>query len=295
MLRNGAKQWPVPAAGAARGESAGGTGSDSETESKWLEIDTTGGGEPKNKKRKTGEVRGLHFEVGSHGIVSGASGRGKTVWMVKQILDKRSPWDAVLVMCDNVSIHQPKFKELASKFKKRGPVEFYEGLPQDDAEEEEVLAVLKEWQEEGRHPIVVLDDQMKASSTGFPMRFVDKLFTSARHLGATVFELNQAHTANRTRRLNAGVLACFATPTDVRALAHVARSMHPEDNGRRIMQAYREATESDDGHGCLLIFLHAPREFMFRNTSPDVCFDLESPSLPPVVGWTAHPPDDRSE
>jgi len=251
--------------------------------------------EPPRKKARTqgpGKKRGKKphddpwFKLGGHGIVSGASGRGKTYWLVDAILGKGvhresgpGPWNAITVLCDNVSVDQDAFQRLAKQFTGKGGVTFYEGLPDNPEEEDEFLEHLREGQNNGLKRLILIDDLMKASSHGFGERFVDKLFTSCRHLGCTVFELNQAHTANRLRRLNAAYLVCFSTPSDVRALAHVAHSIMPEDKGKRILECYREATEDPeyDGHGCLVVCLHANPEYMLRATRMDHCFDLHAP------------------
>jgi hypothetical protein len=213
------------------------------------------------------------FQAGHHAIVSGASGRGKTEYTVDAVLGEgvhryhKPQWDAVVVMCDNVSIDQPAFQRLEERFTGEGGVKFIEGLPQNPEDEEEFLGMLKEHNNDGLKTILIIDDLMNASSVGSAERFVSKLFTSARHLKTDVWELTQRHTGNRTRRLNCGYLVCFATPADVKSLSHICNSIRPETKGRDVLQAYRVATESHDGHGCLVICLQQPGRFMFRNTS----------------------------
>lgn len=260
---------------------------------------------PISKKRKRDNVTPsqkncdnlIGFQAGNHCICSGASGRGKTWYVVDAILGSGvhkgcgSPWDAVIVMCDNISIHQPVYKKLANQFKGKGKVTFIEGLPADN--EEEFLDMCKENHEKGMKTICVIDDLMTASRSGKTDQFVCKLFTSARHLGVDVWELNQNHTSSRTRRLQAGYLICFATPSDVKSIAHIARSIKPETAGKDVMAAYREATSSKNGHGCLVICLNQPEQFMFRNTDMRRCFDLKALPLDengnPVIG-AQYPP-----
>ena len=245
------------------------------------------GDEIPRKKRKVSPKQTknkdlIGFQAGQHCIVSGASGRGKTEYVVDAILgqgvhkDHPGQWDAVVVMCDNISIDQKAFNRLEDKFTGKGGVEFIEGLPSDQEEEEELLEKLRENKNNGYKTILVIDDLMTSSSSGKEQRFVDKLFTSARHLDTSCWELNQAHTTARTRRLQAGYLVCFATPSDVKSLAHICRSIRPETKGRDVLAAYREATTSHNGHGCLVMCLQQPNEFMFRNTDMKECFDLSA-------------------
>ena len=247
----------------------------------------------KKRSKKKGHSDGIGLTCGGHAIISGCTKTGKTHWVVDAILGKGvhkgrpGPWDSVLVCCDNISINQPRYKYLAAQFTgKGGPVEFYEGLPQNEEEETELLDHLTTNSDNGFQTLVIIDDLMKTSGSGFPEKFVDKMFTSARHINCTVFELNQAHTASRIRRLQASFLACFATPADVRSLAHVAHGIMPEDKGHKILEAYRHAVTDHDGHGCLVICLRANPEYMFRNTSFNVCFDMDALPEPEIAGWT---------
>lgn len=158
---------------------------------------------PISKKRKRDNVTPsqkncdnlIGFQAGNHCICSGASGRGKTWYVVDAILGSGvhkgcgSPWDAVIVMCDNISIHQPVYKKLANQFKGKGKVTFIEGLPADN--EEEFLDMCKENHEKGMKTICVIDDLMTASRSGKTDQFVCKLFTSARHLGVDVWSLTK--------------------------------------------------------------------------------------------------------
>jgi hypothetical protein len=229
--------------------------------------------------QKTG-MNLVGFQAGPHCIVSGASGRGKTEYVVDAILGKgvhaeyEGPWNAVMIMCDNISIDQPAFKRLKKHFK--GPILFHEGLPMNQDEEDDFINKLKKLAHEKYKTICIIDDLMTSTRSGSAQHFVDKMFTSARHLNTSVWELTQAHTGSRTRRLNSGYLVCFATPADVKSLAHICNSIRPETKGHDILAAYRVATESHNGHGCLVICLQQPNEFMFRNTSMSICFDMNS-------------------
>jgi len=155
-----------------------------------------------------------------------------------------------------------------------------EGLPSNDEDTEGIsekafMKMLEDNFNNGLHTLVLIDDLMIATKSGPAQHFVDTLFISARHLNTAVWELTQTHTGSRTRRLQCSFLICFATPSDARSLAHIARSIRPETGGKDILEAYRTATSSREGHGCLVICLGQQPEFMFRNTDMRICFDLK--------------------
>jgi hypothetical protein len=222
------------------------------------------------------------FQAGHHAQVSGSTGRGKTLYVVNAILgtgvhaEHESPWQAVVVLCDNMSIGQPAYRRLAEEFDGPGGVIFVEGLPDSGEAEKEFLSMLEANHNRSWSTIVVVDDLMSQTKSGTGERFLSKLFTSARHLSADIWELTQSHTNSRLRRLQVGYMVCFATPSDVRALAHVCRSIKPETGGKDILSAYRHATEGHDGHGCLVIVLHGDPQYMLRNTDMGTCYDLSA-------------------
>lgn len=233
----------------------------------------------KKRRRIVSKPSLIGFQAGHHCIVSGASGRGKTWYTVDAILGQGhhkgfdSPWDAVIVCCDGISLKQPVFQKLQKEFTGKGGVTMVEDLPGKD-EEKAFMGLLEKNFNNKYKTLLLIDDLMTASKSGHHERFVDRLFTSARHFKTDVWELTQAHTGNRTRRLNCGYLCCFATPSDVKSLAHICASIRPETKGHDLLAAYRVATESHDGHGCLVMCLNQPNEFMFRNTDMRTCIDL---------------------
>lgn len=267
----------------------------------FVELET----DPTPKKRKRSHKRApdgkpkqkavadlVGFQPGHHALVSGATGRGKTQYVVDLLTGqgvhstRKCPWHAVIVMCDEISLMQPQYQRLKKGFKGKGGIKFVIGLPHDM--QHELLEVLRDHKNRGWKTLIVVDDLMTAARRGKEQQFLDKLFTSARHLDTDVWQLTQEHTDSRTRRLNVGYLICFATPACVKSLAHVCNEIKPETGGKDILAAYRAATEDYDGHGCLVICLNEPRQFMFRNTRMDVCFDLESPPVDddgvPILG-----------
>lgn len=233
----------------------------------------------------------IGFQPGGHAIVSGRTGCGKTQYVVDMLLNRgvhknrEHQWDAVIVMCDDISIGQPLYKELVKKFTGAGGVAFVQGLPMGMGEnengepfdkEQSFMDMVKENHNNKHKTICIIDDLMMTSKSGRAEQFVTKLFTSLRHLGVDVWELNQAHIAARNRRLNCAYLICFDIPADQRSLAAIASQIKPETQGRDVMAAYRTATESHNRHGCLVICLNEPEDIRYRNTSMDQCFDLSA-------------------
>lgn len=187
---------------------------------------------------------------------------------------------------------QPSYTRLKDQFTGAGGVYLIVGIPpeqptvetdgSDDEEDPDswtqgkLIDLFDENHNNGYKTLCIIDDLMIDARKGGSRDFVDKLFTSGRHKGVDVWQLTQAHTDSRTRRLQVGYLICFATPADVSSLAHIARSVRPETKGHDVLAAYRTATESYDGHGCLIICLNQPNDIMFRNTRMDECFDLNA-------------------
>lgn len=237
--------------------------------------------EKKQKKRRRKHGTSIGFEAGHHAVISGATKTGKTVYVVDAILgegthnDTNPPWDAIIVMCDSISCKQEQFARLQKKFDGPGGVTMLEGLPMKPDEEEKFMKTLEKFKEEGYRTLIVVDDLMNDTKTGPEERFVTKLFTSVRHMNADVWEINQTHTASRARRLNAGYLVFFSTPSDVASVAHIGRQMRPQNKGHDVVAAYKEATQGHGGHGCLVVVLNAPDEFKYRNTRLDTCFDMD--------------------
>lgn len=295
---------PDPALDAPRGGGAGGAKPAEIKEEPTLFVELDDDPEASRKRKRSHKKKqdgkpaqkavkdAVGFQAGHHALVSGATKSGKTQYVVDLLLQRgvhktrKCPWDAVIVMCDDISIRQDKYKELKKKFKGKGGVKFIIGLPVH--EQALLMDELESNKNRGWKTLLVVDDLMTAARRGKELQFLDKLFTSARHLDADVWQLTQEHTDSRTRRLNVGYLICFRTPACVKSLAHVCSEIKPETGGKDILAAYRTATEDYDGHGCLVICLNEPHRYMFRNTRMDVCFDLESPPVDedgtPVLG-----------
>lgn len=239
----------------------------------------------------------IGFQPGGHALVSGATGTGKTSYVKDILLGKgvhkgtKPAWDAVIVLCDEFSLGQPAYHELKKEFKGKGGVRFVKGLPLDIGGRDRGTRFLEALRDNGNRAyktMVIVDDLMTECETGPGKQFVDKLFTSARHCGADVYQLTQEHTYARRRRLNVRYLVCFKTPACVRSLHHICSEIRPETRGRDVLECYRQAVEQHGGHGCLVICLDQPNQFMFRSTDMRDAFDLDAPPVDedgtPVLG-----------
>jgi len=240
------------------------------------QLEVAEASEPTKKSRKKINHL-LSLQPGVHAIISGGTGTGKTRWVVDGILGRGvhcypMPVDAIVCLVDSISIAQPLYDELEEKFTGAGGVKFVEGIPYE--QEQEFVDAIKENKNNKMKTLIIIDDLMIAAKSAKAERFVDKLFTSIRHLNATVYEITQTHTGSRTRRLNSGLLVTFQTRADVGSLAHIARSIRPETKGHDVLACYRQATSKP--HGCLIIDLVQPNQFMFRDTSLNTAFDLDA-------------------
>jgi hypothetical protein len=215
----------------------------------------------------------LMIQHPSRGLVCASSGHGKTHWIVDTALRKDAPWDAVHVICHDISMDQPAYKTLKQKFK-NGPVTFSRGLPEGEEQENEILDLLRK--DPNKQKLLILDDVLEESLNGRASKFVSKLFTSGRHLNCSVFQLLQRFMHARGNRLNCEYLICGPTPADVGSLAAIARQINPEDHGKHILATYRQATSKP--HSFLIIDLKSADPILrLRDNSFDTVFH---PNIP---------------
>ena len=233
-------------------------------------------GVPEAKEPKKRKIDKIGAQPNVHGVVIGRTGSGKTWWIVDWLLGvgkhkaHPAPYDAVIILCDKMSLHQPAYDKLEKGFKGAGGVRFIEGFPGDH---DDFIEKLKEYKDNGWKTICIVDDLMVKAKTGPDAKLMDMMYTGARHLNCAVWQLTQNHTDSRTRRLQCGYLVAFSTPADKRSLAWIARSINPETNGLDILDAYNIATSKPNG--CLIMCLNEPDAIKFRNTTFDKCFDMQ--------------------
>jgi hypothetical protein len=207
--------------------------------------------------------------------VSGATMCGKTRWVVNQLLDKNCAWDRCHVVCDPISAAQSLYAQLSDQFKGKGKVTIHgEGLPESDEQETEFDNQLKKDMQKGYQTVVVIDDCGEAQGTARGGRWVGRMTSSARHCNASVITINQSHAALRKARLNCSYIVLFAHHADRGSARFICQQVSPEDGGKALMQAYKQAT--DKPHGCLILDVspNAPAILRARDTDMDRCFDL---------------------
>ena len=200
---------------------------------------------------------------------------GKTRWVVNQLLDKLQPWDKCHVVCDHISASQPLYKQLSDQFRGKGGVAIHgDGLPETDEQEADFDKQLKEDQKKGYQTVVIIDDCGEAQGTARGGRWVGRMTSSGRHCNASVITINQSHAALRKARLNCQYIILFAHHADRSSARFICQQVSPEDGGRALMAAYRQAT--DKPHGCLILDVspNAPSILRARDTEMDRCFDL---------------------
>lgn len=182
-----------------------------------------------DKKRNKNKIIWQHpFRA----IVTGASGTGKTYWLLKQLQRKDSPFDQIIWCAPDYSLKQPKLKNFQRNMK--GNVDFIEGL-----DTEKINELLNEYSNEGLQTCIVLDDLMYEENS-----YVNNLFTSGRHLNASIIEVTQRlfnSSKSRTNRINTNYFIIFSYP-DKSEFATLARQVSP-NNYKKIIDAYEELTK----------------------------------------------------
>jgi hypothetical protein len=172
-------------------------------------------------------------------VVSGASGTGKTGWLIKQLIRKDSPFDRVIWCAPDYSLNQPKLKKLKEILKSK--LIFIDGL-----DEERINELVNEGDKKGLQQAVILDDLMYEEND-----FTDDLFTSGRHKNISTIELTQRlfTKKGRTSRLNCNYFVVFPFG-DLLEMTMLARQLSPL-HFKKIIEAYKYATEKS--FGCLII------------------------------------------
>lgn len=193
-----------------------------------------------NKKRNKNKLIWQHpFRA----IVSGASGTGKTYWLLNQLQRKDSPFDRIIWAAPGYSLEQSKLENFYRNMK--GNVDFVEGLDTEKIDE-----LLNEYNEEGLQTVIVLDDLMYQENG-----YINNLFTSGRHKNASIIELTQRlfnSNKSRTNRLNTNYFVIFSYP-DKSEFASLARQISP-NNYKQIIKAYEDITKNK--HRALIIDLN---------------------------------------
>ena len=199
----------------------------------------------------------LLFQVPFRCIAAGPSQSGKSTWLVKNyILHKDCVHKRVIVFCHKASIGSGPMKTLKEKFK--GEVIFYEGLPQSKDEVENIHQLLSGGRDKDLHDLVFVDDMMNAGERGVPKAFLDDLFSSSRHYGASVINvLQMIHSGgSRKHRMSASYILLWDFPSCQDACAALFRQIAPQ-SFKRVAEAYRQVTERPHTPFILTLVPHA--------------------------------------
>lgn len=201
--------------------------------------------------------------------VVGASGSGKTRFTTDLLQHDSSPWTDIFIVCSPMSCDQAGYKRLQEKYT-RGKVHLVRGVPEDEGSEQELIDAMKA----AKMPVVVLDDLLADMKSGRGQKFVQKLLTQGRHMGEGGMGriVCVQHIGDRVARLQANMFALFATPSSADSVAHLARGLHPESRGQRVMKAYRDATS--EPHGFLLVDARPGAPHMLRKSSWHQAYDF---------------------
>ena len=203
--------------------------------------------------------------------IAGATGTGKSFWLIDVLQHPDMPWDRVLWVSPARSLRQPILQALK---KKMGPrLEFIEAdaaLGPVGEERAKLEKLIKDGREAktdpegkpikgdlGMQQLVVIDDLMNVSKDSF---FTD-LFVSGRHDNLSVAELSQRvflpGKGNRTRRLNCDyfILFHFSALSEVRNLF---AQLDPE-NQERVVHAYKRSVAGRPVGSYFMVDLISPR------------------------------------
>jgi len=202
-------------------------------------------------------------------IISGASGTGKTAWLINQLIRKDSPFDRVIWCAPEYSLNQPKLKKLKEILKKK--LIFVNGM-----DKETITKYIKEGKNKNIQQAIILDDLMYEED-----EFLNNLFTSGRHENISTIELTQRifTKSGRTNRLNTNYFILFPFG-DKLEITQLARQLNPIKY-KKIIEAYDHAISKQ--YGCFIIDkdyfkLNIPKNKLlkYRDTNwDDVFLDME--------------------
>lgn len=213
----------------------------------------------------------LLFKLGSKIDICGASGSGKTWWLVNYLTRDDDRFDSVIWITNELSAEQDLIKELKKRLGERFILKV--GLTEN---QDELKEMFKENKDDKIRSAVVLDDlQMEQG------KFTAELFLAGRHLNLTIFQIVQSlFTGNKQARNmsnNVQYWVLFKFP-DVLSIAEKARRMTTNKKDRDlVLEAYKDATSKQGG--CLIIDtitnqsgLEDADLLKYRDTSMDIVY-----------------------
>jgi len=213
----------------------------------------------------------LLFKLGSKIDICGASGSGKTWWLVNYLTKVDDRFDSIIWITNELSAEQDLIKELQKKLGNKFILKV--GLNEN---EEELKEMFKDNKDDKIRTAVVLDDlQMQQG------KFTGELFLAGRHLGLTIFQIVQSiFTGNKQARNmtnNVQYFVLFQFP-DVLSVAEKARRLTTNKRDRDlVVESYKNAISKQGG--CLIIDtitsqsgLEDSELLRFRDTEMDLVF-----------------------
>jgi len=183
----------------------------------------------------------LLFKLGSKIDICGASGSGKTWWLVNYLTKVDDRFDCIIWITNELSAEQDLIKELKKRLGNRFILKV--GLTEN---QDELKEIFKENKDDKIKTAVVLDDlQMEQG------KFTSELFLAGRHLNLTIFQIVQSlFTGNKQARNmsnNVQYWVLFKFP-DVLSVAEKARRMTTNKKDRDlVLEAYKDATSKQGG------------------------------------------------
>ncbi len=207
--------------------------------------------------------------------ISGCSGSGKTNWLLNFLLDKKQPFNEVIIFYTK---KQKKYEILAEEIKV--PIKFYIGLPtQGPTNYEEGTISGQDFDNiintdyDKIQRCIVFDDLMSEIENN---KWVNGLFTAGcHHQNLSIITLTQKIFCSKEQRLQVDYLVLFAFPADKSSIMFIARQLEPTKY-KEIVEMYNEAISNP--HGWLMIDLKCEREgnplLKYRNNEFNTIFEL---------------------
>ena len=213
----------------------------------------------------------LLFKIGSKIDICGASGSGKTWWLVNYLTKVDDRFDSIIWITNQLSAEQELIKELKKKLGNKFILKV--GLTEN---QEELTEMFKDNKDDKIKTAVILDDlQMEQG------KWTSELFLAGRHLNLTIFQIVQSiFTGNKQARNmtnNVQYFVLFQFP-DVLSVAEKARRLTTNKIDRnQVVEAYKNAISKQGG--CLIIDtitsqsgLEDAELLRFRDTEMDLIY-----------------------
>jgi type II secretory pathway predicted ATPase ExeA len=213
----------------------------------------------------------LLFKIGSKIDICGASGSGKTYWLVNYLTKVDDRFDSIIWITNHLSAEQDLIKELKKKLGNKFVLKV--GLTEN---QDELTDMFKDNKDDKIKTAVILDDLQNEQG-----KWTSELFLAGRHLNLTIFQIVQSiFTGNKQARNmtnNVQYFVLFQFP-DVLSVAEKARRLTTNKIDRNsVVEAYKNAISKQGG--CLIIDtitsqsgLEDSELLRFRDTEMDLVF-----------------------